>query len=399
MSRTILVINCGSSSVKYQLLDPEESTPLASGSVEKIGATGGSLTHRFDARSHVVERDFPDHAAALAGIEGAFGQHGPRLAEAGLAGFGHRIVHGGDRFREPTILDEEILTELETLSLLAPLHNPPAISGVRAAIRVRPDLPQVGVFDTAFFADLPQAAYTYAIDRELAAQHQIRRYGFHGTSHAFVSAAAAAHLGRPTESLHQIVLHLGNGASASAIQGGRAVDTSMGMTPLEGLVMGTRSGDVDPGLIGYLADQNVAGMSADQIGRLLNTRSGLLGLTGVNDFRTVREMRAAGDPAAALAYDVYVRRIVKYVGSYLAILGRVDALSFTAGVGENNPELRADIANALRPLGFELDPDRNSSGEGTRTISTTASPTALLVVPTNEEWAIAQATARAISTA
>lgn len=394
MNTTILVINCGSSSVKYQLLDPEQPVsagPLASGVVEKVGAAGGTLTHRVGMEIHIVERDFPDHEAALTGIQEAFVDHGPDLATAGLAGFGHRIVHGGDRFREPTLLNDAILTDLEQLSVLAPLHNPPAIRGVRAAMRIRPDLPQVGVFDTAFFADLPPAAYTYAIDRDVATRHHIRRYGFHGTSHAFVSSAAAAHLGQPTESLNQIVLHLGNGASASAIEGGRAVDTSMGMTPLEGLVMGTRSGDVDPGLVGYLCDPDVADMSAVEINRLLNTRSGLQGLTGVNDFRTVQEMRRAGDAAAQLAYDVYVRRIVKYVGSYLALLGHVDVISFTAGVGENNPGLRADIAAALRPLGCVLDDQRNTTGASTRTISAESSPITLLVVATNEEVAIAQA--------
>ncbi len=395
MTTAILVINCGSSSVKYQLLDPTDPTPLASGVVEQIGEQQGTLKHRSGGTTHHLTASFGDHEVALAAIQTAFAEHGPDPAQAGLAAFGHRIVHGGDRFQAPTLLTDAVLAELEQFSVLAPLHNPPAISGVRAAMRIRPDLPQVGVFDTAFFADLPAAAYTYAIDRTCAEHYRIRRYGFHGTSHAFVSAAAATHVNRPLASLNQIVLHLGNGASASAIAAGRAVDTSMGMTPLEGLVMGTRSGDVDPGLAGYLAD--AAKMSAAEVNALLNERSGLLGLTGVNDFRAVQDMRSTGDPHAQLAYDVYVHRIVKYVGSYLAVLGGVDVLSFTAGVGENNPGLRSDIATALRPLGFVVDPERNGTGSGVRRISTDDSPTTILVVPTNEELAIAQAVLGLIS--
>ena len=389
--QTILVINCGSSSLKYQLIDPTDDTPLATGLVERIGEADGVLTHRRRNQSHTIEGPFADHEAALTATQTAFAEFGPIPAQVGLAAFGHRIVHGGDRFQEPTLLDDDVLAELSELSVLAPLHNPPAILGVRAAMKIRPDLPQVGVFDTAFFANLPEAAYTYAIDREIARKHHIRRYGFHGTSHAFVSAAAAEFLERPITELNQIVLHLGNGASVSAIEGGRAVDTSMGMTPLEGLVMGTRSGDIDAGIVGYLATS--AGMTAQEIDALLNKRSGLLGLTGVNDFRTVQEFRTTGDAAAELAYGVYVRRIVKYVGAYLAVLGRVDVLTFTAGIGENDPGLRADIANALKPLGFAVDPERNATGAGARVISTDDSPTTLLVVPTNEELAIARATA------
>ncbi len=289
-----------------------------------------------------------------------------------------------------------MLAELAALSVLAPLHNPPAILGVQAAMKIRPDLPQVGVFDTAFFATLPEAAYTYAIDREVAAEHHVRRYGFHGTSHAFVSAAAAEFLGRPNDGLKQIVLHLGNGASISAIANGRAVDTSMGMTPLEGLVMGTRSGDIDAGIIGYLATS--AGMTVHEIDDLLNKRSGLLGLAGVRDFRALQEFRMAGDEAAELAYQVYVHRIVKYVGAYHAVLGGVDVLTFTAGVGENNPELRADVSAALGALGFVLDADRNAAGvAGARRISADDSPVTMLVVPTNEELAIARAAALFVS--
>ena len=389
---TVLVINCGSSSLKYQLVDPESHVPLASGLVERIGEPNGVLTHRRGDQTHRIEANFADHEAALAATQDAFATFGPLPADVGLAAFGHRIVHGGNRFWKPTLLNDDVLAELAELSVLAPLHNPPAILGVRAAMKIRPDLPQVGVFDTAFFAGLPDVASTYAIDRDLAERHHIRRYGFHGTSHAYVSAAASNFVfGVPRDMFRQIVLHLGNGASVSAIAGGRAVDTSMGMTPLEGLVMGTRSGDIDAGIVGYLATS--AGMTAHEIDELLNKRSGLLGLAGVNDFRALQELRAAGDGHAELAYQVYVRRIVKYVGAYLAVLGTVDILSFTAGIGENNPGLRQDIVEALHPLGFILDRERNATGTGIRRISTDDSPTTILVVPTNEELAIARATA------
>ncbi len=395
MAGPILVLNCGSSSLKYQLVDPGTEQVLASGVVERIGEERGTLTHQVDGHRFVVGEHFDDHSAALAAAQAAFETHGPKLAEVGLCGVGHRVVHGGERFQAPTLLDDDVLHGIEEQNSLAPLHNPPALQGIRAAMTLRPDLPQVGVFDTAFFASLPAVAYTYAIDRDVARQHRVRRYGFHGTSHDFVSREVAKHLERDVRELNQIVLHLGNGASASAIEGGRAVDTSMGLTPLEGLVMGTRSGDLDPGIPGYLAQE---GLSATEIDTLLNKRSGLLGLAGENDFRALQAMREAGDEAAELAYRIYARRIVKYVGSYLAVLGRVDALTFTAGIGENNPQLRADVLAALAPLGFVVDDERNGSGEGARVISAAGSPTTVLVVPTNEELAIAQATYAVIST-
>ncbi|CUR57164.1 acetate kinase A and propionate kinase 2 [metagenome] len=396
MPGPILVLNAGSSSLKYQLVDPGTEEVLASGVVERIGESVGRLAHHVGGERFEVREQFSDHAAALAAAQEAFAAHGPQLAEAGLCGVGHRVVHGGDRFQEPTLLDDDVLDGIAEQNSLAPLHNPPALQGIRAARSLRPDLPQVGVFDTAFFASLPAVAFTYAIDREVARRHRIRRYGFHGTSHDYVSRAAARFLDRDLAELNQIVLHLGNGASVSAIEAGRAVDTSMGLTPLEGLVMGTRPGDLDPGIPGYLAQE---GLSVAEIDALLNKRSGLLGLAGENDFRALQTMRDRGDEAAELAYRIYVRRIVKYVGSYLAVLGRVDVLTFTAGIGENNAGLRADVLAALAPLGFVPDPDRNTSGEGARVISATDSPTTVLVVPTNEELAIAQATYAVISRA
>ncbi len=387
--RAVLVINSGSSSVKYQLVRPGTGERLASGLVERIGEGNAGWRHRRGDRSEEGTADLPDHDAAFDLVGENFARLGPALDPAVVAAVGHRVVHGGERFSEPTLVDRDVERAIDELSALAPLHNPPALAGIRAAGRLLPDTPGVAVFDTAFFSALPEAARTYAIPADLAAAHGIRRYGFHGTSHAYVSALTAATLGRPLEEVDQVVLHLGNGCSASAVRGGRPVDTTMGMTPLEGLVMGTRSGDVDPGLHGFLASH--AGLSPADVDTLLNKRSGLLGLAGVNDFRTLEERRAAGDRSAQLAFDVYVHRIRRYVGAYLVALGRLDALVFTAGVGENNPALRAAVVEGLDGLGLSVDDERNAvrSGEP-RIVSPDGSPVAVLVVPTDEEWAIAQ---------
>jgi acetate kinase len=275
------------------------------------------------------------------------------------------------------------------------LHNPPAVQGIEVARKMLPAVPHVAVFDTAFFHHLPAAAATYAIDRDVAQKWQIRRYGFHGTSHHYVSEQAAAFLGRPLADLNQIVLHLGNGASASAIAGGRPVDTSMGLTPLEGLVMGTRSGDIDAGVIGYLC--RVAEMSVDEVESMLNQQSGMLGLAGERDFRRLHEMIESGDSSAQLAYDVFIHRLRKYVGAYLAVLGRTDVVSFTAGIGENVAAVRRDALSGLAALGIEIDEQRNAqSAKGARRISTDTSTIAVLVIPTNEELAIARDCLRAI---
>jgi acetate kinase len=317
------------------------------------------------------------------------------LNACGLAAVGHRVVHGGATFYRPTVVDDAVVGELKKLSVLAPLHNPPAVQGIEVARKMLPDVPHVAVFDTAFFHHLPAAAAAYAIDRDLAREWQIRRYGFHGTSHQYVSQQAAAFLGRPLESLNQIVLHLGNGASASAIAAGRAVDTSMGLTPLEGLVMGTRSGDIDAGVVGYLC--RVADMTVDEVESMLNQKSGMLGLAGERDFRRLHEMIESGDSSAQLAYNVFIHRLRKYVGAYLAVLGRTDVVSFTAGIGENVAAVRGDALSGLAALGIEIDDQRNSSSaKDARRISTDASPVAVLVVPTNEELAIARDCLRVI---
>jgi acetate kinase len=291
---------------------------------------------------------------------------------------------------QPTVVDDALIAKLEDLSPLAPLHNPPALLGIQVARKALPDLPHVAVFDTAFFHDLPPAASAYAIDRDIAAQWHIRRYGFHGTSHQYVSEQAAAFLDVPLAKLNQIVLHLGNGASASAIVGGRPVDTSMGLTPMEGLVMGTRSGDIDPGVIMYL--WRAAGMTVDDIETMLNKHAGVRGLGGEIDFRVLHQRIESGDSAAQLAYDVYIHRLRKYIGAYLALLGGADVITFTAGVGENDAAVRRDALSGMTALGIEIDEGLNTNSAKTaRRISADTSRTSVLVVPTNEELAIARA--------
>ena len=372
--RPVLVINSGSSSLKFQLVDPDSGQSLTTGAVQQIG----------EAASPVA-----DHEAALHRAFEMMADDGVDLKNCGLVAVGHRVVHGGKDFYRPTRLDDAVIDELKELSTLAPLHNPPAVQGIEVARKLLPDVPHIAVFDTAFFHDLPPAAATYAIDRELAQEWQIRRYGFHGTSHQYVSEQAAAFLGKPVEGVNQIVLHLGNGASASAIVGGRPVETSMGLTPLDGLVMGTRSGDVDPSIIGYLWRN--AKLGVDEIEAMLNHRSGVLGLSGVNDFRQLREQIQSGDSAAQLAYDVFIHRLRKYIGAYLAVLGHTDAVSFTAGIGEHDVAVRRDALAGLGELGIELDDARNENpAGGPRRISSDGSRIAVLVVPTNEELTIAR---------
>lgn len=374
MSDRVFVLNSGSSSLKYQLIEPDSGEALADGTVEQIGEPGSPVV---------------DHAAAFRVAFEKLSDDGVDLKDCGLVAVGHRVVHGGSIFYRPTVIDDAVVAELKGLSVLAPLHNPPALQGIEVARTMLPGAPHVAVFDTAFFHNLPAAAATYAIDRELAQKWQIRRYGFHGTSHRYVSEQAADFLGRPWKELNQIVLHLGNGASASAIAGGRPIDTSMGLTPLEGLVMGTRSGDVDAGIVSYLYRE--AEMSVENIESMLNHHSGVLGLSGERDFRRLREMIESGDSSAQLAYDVFIHRLRKYIGAYLAILGRTDVVSFTAGVGENAAAVRLDALSGLAGLGIEVDEQRNTQrGKGVRLISTDSSPVAVLVVPTNEELAIAR---------
>jgi acetate kinase len=399
----VLVVNSGSSSFKYQLIEMDAERVLASGLVERIGEPEGRAIHTVvndvvDGPAPAVvdarwerELPIPDHTAGFRVMLDAFAEHGPSLAEHPPVAVGHRVVHGGARFFEPTLVTPLVEINIDELSALAPLHNPGALQGIRAARQAFPDLPHVAVFDTAFHQTMSPAAYAYAIDRDVAERYRLRKYGFHGTSHKFVSEAAAAFLGRPLGELRQIVFHLGNGASAAAIEGGRSVDTSMGLTPLEGLVMGSRSGDLDPAVVFQL--ERRAEMSIGEIDALLNKRSGLLGLAGVSDMRDIRAGVEAGEAGAVLAWGVYIHRLRAYAGAYLAQLGGADVISFTAGVGENVPAVRAEALATLGFAGVEIDPARNEErARGIRVISTDASRVTVLVVPTNEELEIARQT-------
>ncbi|MDA0163030.1 acetate kinase [Solirubrobacter ginsenosidimutans] len=357
---SVFVVNCGSSSLKWSVIDVASGSTLGSGTVQKV----------------------VDHAAALADV----------LSVAPLddvVAVAHRVVHGGERFSAPVLINDAVVAAIRDLSVLAPLHNPANADGIEIALKALPGVPHVAIFDTAFHTTLPPRAYTYAVPRAW----NVRRYGFHGTSHAYVSREAARVLGRPVADVNVIVLHLGNGASASAVAGGRSIDTSMGLTPLEGLVMGTRSGDVDPALVLHL--RRTHNLSTDEIDAVLNSRSGLLALAGDNDMREVQRRVQAGDRAAELALDVYCYRIRKYVGAYLAALGGADAIAFTAGVGENDPVVRARSLAGLQRLGIEIDAARNEAGE--TVISPDRSPVAVLVIPTNEELEMATQAAAVIA--
>jgi acetate kinase len=383
----VLVLNAGSSSLKYRVVEPATGRAPLHGLVERIGTPSATVTHEGPEGEHSERRRVDDAEAAVAAVLESLAGSG--LREADLAGIGHRVVHGGSDFTEPVRIDDDVVSRIEALSRLAPLHNPPAVAGIRAARHAFPDLAQVAVFDTAFFAGLPEAAATYAIEKSLAQRLGIRRYGMHGTSHAYVTGEVARHLGRDVGELAQIVLHLGNGASAAAVRGGRPLDTSMGLTPLEGLVMGTRAGDLDPGVLLHLLRHG--DLDLDGLEDLLHHRSGLEGLAGRHDFRELLDAVDRGDADARTAYDVYCHRVRKYVGAYLAVLDGADVVVFTAGVGENVARVRADTMAGLDRLGIEIDPDRNDAPlDGTRRISADASRVTVLVVPTNEELQIAR---------
>ena len=389
MTGSALVLNAGSSTLKLQLLDPDSGEVTARGLVERIGQEQGDARLEHLGTQTTWSGPVPDHAAALAAARELFDRAGHPLHEGWLRVIGHRVVHGGASFRDPVVITPAVLHTIRELSSLAPLHNPANAALIESALAAFGSVPQVAVFDTAFFGTLPPAAATYAIDRDLAERHRIRRYGFHGISHQYVSRRAAVALGRDPAELNQIVLHLGNGASVSAVRGGIAVDTSMGLTPLEGLVMGTRGGDFDPGALLHL--QRAARMGPDELEQLLNRRSGIQGLAGVADLRDLHRLIDSGDDDAVLALDVYCHRARKYIGAYLAVLGRVDALVFTAGVGENDPVVRAMIVDGLSGLGIAVDPARNgANARGPRIISPPGTATTVMVVPTNEELEIAR---------
>ena len=388
----VLVINSGSSSVKFQIVDPNSEAsdaPFVSGLVEQIGEPQGRITIKHGEDRWVLQKSIPTHKD---GLEEAFHRlalRGVSPKDLDVVAVGHRVVHGGMVFSEPEIIVDPVVDMIREQVPLAPLHNPANIDGIEVARELLPDIPHVAVFDTGFFHSLPPAAALYAINAEVASQNQIRRYGFHGTSHEFVSGQVPGLIGSDPNHTRQIVLHLGNGASCSAVANGHAIDTSMGLTPLAGLVMGTRSGDIDPGIIFHLARHG--GMSIDEIDELLNKRSGVKGLAGVNDFRELRAMIENEDGDAWLAYNVYINRLRSFIGSYMVALGRVDAITFTAGVGENDKFVRADALDNMEAFGIKIDPERNSlPNDGPRIISADDSRVKVLVVPTNEELAIAQ---------
>jgi acetate kinase len=389
MSR-VLVLNTGSSSIKYQLFEMEDRTVLASGLLERVGEDASRLTHRAEgAEPLVVDGRITDHRDGFDRVFRALASSGGLSGD--LAGIGHRVVHGGERFSAPARIDDEVIAAIREQVPLAPLHNPSNLLGIEIARAAFPAAPQVAVFDTAFHRTMPPRAYRYALPRDLARRFHIRRYGFHGTSHAHVSRKAAEHLGRPLAEVNLVTMHLGNGASVAAVAGGRCIDTSMGLTPLEGLVMGTRSGDLDPAIVLFLHRE--AGLSLDEIDTLLNRESGMKGLAGVNDMRLVERRAADGDQVAREALDVYCYRIRKYVGAYAAALGGLDALVFTAGVGENSVAVRAGVCRGLERFGVRIDDARNRlRSREPRTVSTGDSTVAVLVVPTDEELEIAEQT-------
>lgn len=392
MSQTVLVINSGSSSIKYQLVDPETGEAIAKGLVERIGDPVGKIKHTHGDDVTIEEIPIADHEVGMREVLRLFDDKGPKLAEAGIVAVGHRIVQGGKYFDGPAVINDEVRNLIEDLCPMAPLHNPAHLKGIDVARELMPEIPHVAVFDTAFFQALPEKAYTYALNAEVAEKYAVRRYGAHGTSHQFVSREVAKYLGR--DDLKQIVMHLGNGASVSAVLNGKPIDTSMGLTPLEGLMMGTRTGDIDPAVVFHLARQG--GMTIDEIDTLFNKQSGMKGMTGESDMRSVWEMIFNDDDKEAqhkarVAMDVYINRLLKYVGSYTAELGGLDVITFTAGIGENDWDVRKELAQALEPFGVKIDLAANDGRIGEpRVISTPDSKVTLLVYPTNEEFAIAR---------
>ena len=384
---TILVINSGSSSIKYKLMNPDTGEEIARGIVEQIGEERSRIKHIYQDVEEKMVRSVRDHLEGMAIVEELFEKIGPSLQESQVVGVGHRIVQGGPYFSGPAVIDKDVYGLIEELCPLGPLHNPAHLKGIDAAKRILPKVPHVAVFDTAFFNHLPEKAYTYALKRSVAEKYRIRRYGAHGTSHQYVSQRVRSILG--TDDLKQIVLAWGNGASAAAIVRHHPIDTSMGLTPLEGLVMGGRTGDIDPAAVFQLYRE--AEMSIDEIDELFNRRSGMKGLTGHNDMREIWKLIEAGDEQAEMAMEIYLHRLLKYVGAYWALLGGLDALTFTAGVGENDPGVRWELCRSLAFMGVKIDQELNEE-HFTREaiISTPESTVKVLVIPTNEELAIAQ---------
>lgn len=389
----VLVINCGSSSLKYQLMNMENENVLAKGLVERIGIEGSVLTHKVNDEKVVIEQPMKDHKVAIGLVLGALvdKKHGVISDMSEISAVGHRVVHGGEKYAVSVLIDGEVMEALEDCVKLAPLHNPPNIIGINACKELMPSTPMVAVFDTAFHQTLPEEAYMYALPYELYTKYGVRKYGFHGTSHRFVSMTAAEMMGKKPEDIKMITCHLGNGASLAAIDGGKSVDTTMGFTPLAGVVMGTRCGDIDPAIVPFLAKE--AGMSIQEVDTLMNKKSGVLGLSELSsDFRDLENAAKEGNKKAQLALDVFDYRVRTAIGSYVAALNGTDAIIFTAGLGENSGAHRATICEGLSYLGIKIDAEKNAKRGEALEISTPDSKVKVFVIPTDEELMIARDT-------
>lgn len=390
----VLVVNCGSSSIKYQLFNMTDETVLAKGLVERIGLDGSVLTHQPAGKDKVViQDDIPNHSVGIKLVLNALTdrQHGVIASMKEIVAIGHRVVHAGEKFADSVLITPDVMTALEECIDMAPLHNPPNILGINACSELMPGVPQVGVFDTAFHQTMPKHAFLYGLPYEAYEKYGLRRYGFHGTSHKYVSQRAAEIMDKHLTNLRIITCHLGNGASIAAIKNGRSIDTSMGFTPLEGLVMGTRCGEIDPAIIPYLMKKE--GMTPDQIDSYLNKKSGVLGISGVSsDFRDIEGAANTGNERAQLALEIFTYRVKKYIGSYAAAMGGVDAIVFTAGLGENSPSMRDKICNGLEFLGTRIDPVKNNTRGKAQEISVDGARVKIFVIPTNEELVIARDT-------
>ncbi len=389
----VLVINAGSSSVKYYLYDMPQAEVLARGSVERIGEENSELIHFFADKTYTQQTPVKNVEDAMELMLETLVREDVGVIKclSEIGGVGHRVVHGGEEFTGSVVVDEAVITSLEKFADLAPLHNPPNLAGIRAVQRRVPEIPQVACFDTAFHSTIPEVAYMYALPYELYEKYHIRRYGFHGVSHRYVARRAAALMGKDKYDINVITCHLGNGCSIAAVKKGLSVDTSMGFTPLEGVPMGTRSGDIDPAILFYLGDK---GYDVDQLNTMCNKKSGLFGISGAsNDMRNLVELAEEGHQRAKLAIDIFCYRIKKYIGAYSAVLGTVDAVVFTGGIGENAANLRSRICSDMTQIGIELDPTANKEvGETETTISADDSRVAVFVIPTNEQAAIASDT-------
>lgn len=389
----VLVINAGSSSIKYQLYQMPQASVLARGVVERIGEDASKLSHTYDDKTHTVETKVKDHEEGMTLILNTLANKDVGVIDSvsEIDAVGHRVVHGGEEFTGSVVIDDKVIASIEKFADLAPLHNPPNLTGIRAAQHKLPNAKQIACFDTAFHTTIPEVAYMYALPYELYEKYRIRRYGFHGTSHRYVARRAAVLMGKGKYDVNLITCHLGNGCSITAVKNGRSVDTSMGLTPLEGVVMGTRTGDFDPAILFYLADK---GYDVKELNALCNKKSGLLGVSGKsNDMRNLSELAENGDSRAKLAIDIFCYRIKKYIGAYAAALGKLDVVVFTGGIGENSVNVREQVCSSLGQIGIELDQRKNKNIVGDEgQISTDNSSVKVLVIPTNEEAAIANDT-------